>query len=282
MPTTDLLYLEFDFTVNPVAPWTDILASELGSIGFESFEETDRGLLAYVQKEQLDEAVLQNLDVMQRDDVDIAFAKAEVPPTNWNAEWEKNFEPLTIAGKCHVRAPFHPKSGCKYDIVIAPKMSFGTGHHPTTHLMAEYLLEEEMEGLQVLDMGSGTGLLAILACKRGAAAADAIDYDRWCYENALENVALNNLTNIEVIHGDAARLGDKGYDLIIANINRNILLQDLPIYSSVLRAGSPLFLSGFYDEDLVVITEACKSNGLTYQSHKTRKNWISAKFTKTG
>lgn len=282
MPTTELLYLELDFTVSPTAPWTDLLAAELGSIGFESFEETEGGLLAYIQKDQYSEEALNELEVMDRDEVDIAFAKAEIPPTNWNEEWEKNFEALTIAGACHIRAPFHPKSSYTHDIVIAPKMSFGTGHHPTTHLMVEFLLEENLQDKDVLDMGSGTGLLAILARMRGARSADAIDYDRWCYENALENVELNNLDQINVIYGDADKLGDKCYDAIIANINRNILIQDIPVYSNVLRVGGPLFLSGFYDKDLDTIKEVCLKHGLEYKSHKNRKNWVAAKFAKRG
>ena len=277
---TDQLYVEYTFTVDPTEPWNDVLAAQLGVKGFESFMETVNGLQAYVQKDLDSDGLLNDLDILQNEYVNIAFAKAEIPPTNWNHEWESNFEPIMVNDTCEVRAPFHEKHDVDYDIVIEPKMSFGTGHHQTTHMMMEHLLELDLKGQKVLDMGSGTGVLAILAQMRGATAVDAIDIDTWCYENALENVERNNADKVTVILGGAEQLQDRSYDTIIANINRNILLTDIPSYATCLYTGGVLLLSGFYDEDLDSITAACKAAGLEYKSHRQRDNWIAPMFVK--
>jgi len=277
---TDQLYVEYTFTVDPTEPWNDVLAAQLGVKGFESFMETVNGLQAYVQKDLDSDGLLNDLDILQNEYVNIAFAKAEIPPTNWNHEWESNFEPIMVNDTCEVRAPFHEKHDVDYDIVIEPKMSFGTGHHQTTHMMMEHLLELDLKGQKVLDMGSGTGVLAILAQMRGATAVDAIDIDTWCYENALENVERNNADKVTVILGGAEQLQDRSYDTIIANINRNILLTDIPSYATCLYTGGVLLLSGFYDEDLESITATCKAAGLEYKSHRKRDNWIAPMFVK--
>ena len=266
--------------MDPTEPWNDVLAAQLGVKGFESFMETVNGLQAYVQKDLDSDGLLNDLDILQNEYVNIAFAKAEIPPTNWNHEWESNFEPIMVNDTCEVRAPFHEKHDVDYDIVIEPKMSFGTGHHQTTHMMMEHLLELDLKGQKVLDMGSGTGVLAILAQMRGATAVDAIDIDTWCYENALENVERNNADKVTVILGGAEQLQDRSYDTIIANINRNILLTDIPSYATCLYTGGVLLLSGFYDEDLDSITAACKAAGLEYKSHRQRDNWIAPMFVK--
>ncbi|SCX93435.1 [LSU ribosomal protein L11P]-lysine N-methyltransferase [Nonlabens sp. Hel1_33_55] len=277
---TDQLYVEYTFTVTPLEPWNDVLAAQLGAIGFESFMETDNGLLAYVQKDLDHDTILNDLEILQNDFVDIAFAKAEIPPTNWNHEWESNFEPIMVDDRCEVRAPFHEKHDVDYDIVIEPKMSFGTGHHQTTYMMMEHLLELDFTDTKVLDMGSGTGVLAILAQMRGAVAVDAVDIDTWCYENALENVQRNNADKVEVILGGAEVLQDKYYDIIIANINRNILLTDIPTYAKCLSSGGKLLLSGFYEEDLEAIKSACLQAGMEYLSHRKKDNWIAPIFLK--
>ncbi|MEP0480694.1 MAG: 50S ribosomal protein L11 methyltransferase, partial [Nonlabens sp.] len=262
-------------------PWNDVLMAQLGEVGFESFIETETGIKAYVLKTTDAPTILDTVDIMNNDLCDIAFAKAEIPPTNWNAEWEKNFNPITVNNRCEVRAPFHEASGVEYDIVIEPKMSFGTGHHQTTHMMIEHLLNENVENLEVLDMGSGTGVLGILAQMRGAAKVDAIDIDTWCYENALENVERNKTDKVAVILGGAEQLEGKTYDFIIANINRNILLQDIPVYAKSLKKGGTILFSGFYEDDLVHIKNKCEENNIVYDTHLKKDNWIAAKMIKS-
>lgn len=277
---TDQLYVEYTFKVQPKEPWNDILASELGMLGFESFMETDDGLQAYVQKDLDHDDLVNDLEVLHNDLVDIAFAKADIPPTNWNHEWESNFEPIMVNNRCEVRAPFHKAHDVEFDIVIEPKMSFGTGHHQTTFMMMEHLLELELNKLKVLDMGSGTGVLAILAQMRGATSVDAIDIDTWCYENALENVERNHADKVEVILGGAEQLTDRYYNVIIANINRNILLVDIPAYAKCLSTNGILLLSGFYESDLDTITNACELVGLEYLNHKQKDQWVAPMFKK--
>lgn len=277
---TDQIYIEYQFTVTPTQPWNDVLIAQLGTVGFESFMATETGVDAYILKSLDHDQVLDQVEVMQYDLVDIAFAKAEIPPTNWNAEWEKNFHPIVVDDLCEVRAPFHEAKGMKYDIVIEPKMSFGTGHHQTTHMMIQYLLKEELSGLSVLDMGSGTGVLAILASMRGATAVDAIDIDTWCYENAQENVERNSTANVNVILGGAEQLVGKSYDFIIANINRNILLKDIPQYASCLKDHGTILFSGFYTEDTSQIIELCEKHGLGYEKHIEKDNWVGLKMVK--
>jgi len=199
---------------------------------------------------------------------------------NWNEEWEKNFSPIMVDEVCQVRAPFHPKLDTEFDIVIEPKMSFGTGHHATTHMMIQHILKEDWQDKKVLDMGCGTGVLAILSEMKGANPIDAIDIDNWCYLNTLENIERNNCKHISTYEGDAGLLEGKNYDTIIANINRNILLKDMATYANCLNEKGSLFLSGFYQEDLAIIKESCEKLGLSYESHLERDNWIAAKFVK--
>ncbi|WP_397303731.1 50S ribosomal protein L11 methyltransferase [Nonlabens ulvanivorans] len=277
---TDQIYIEYQFTITPLQPWNDVLIAQLGEAGFESFVETETGVTAYVLKSLDNDSILNDVEVLSNELVDIAFAKAEIEPTNWNAEWEKNFNPITVDNRCEVRAPFHEATGVEYDIVIEPKMSFGTGHHQTTHMMIQHLLNEDLTGLRVLDMGSGTGVLGILAQMRGAIDVDAIDIDTWCYENAIENVERNKADKVKVILGGAEQLEGKTYDFIIANINRNILLQDIPVYGESLKPGGTILFSGFYTEDLELIKEACNKVGIQYDSHMVRDNWVGLKMIK--
>ncbi|HLT49830.1 MAG TPA: 50S ribosomal protein L11 methyltransferase, partial [Aequorivita sp.] len=186
--------------------------------------------------------------------------------------------PIEVDGKCTVRAPFHPDKNFEYEIVIEPKMSFGTGHHETTFMMLQFILENNFKGKSVLDMGCGTAVLAILAEMRGASKLDAIDIDEWCFENSLENIERNNCENISVFLGDAKLLSDKKYDVIIANINRNILLSDMDTYRKCLEKGGILYLSGFYNEDLPIIKEACNNLGFTFVENKEKNKWVAAKF----
>ena len=241
------VYIEIDCQVTPVAPWADLLIAALGEIGFESFENTDSGFMAYVARADYDFQTTAQVMATYREHCVVNFSTKEIAATNWNADWEKNFSPITVGERIHVRAPFHAATDAEYEIVIEPKMSFGTGHHQTTHLMLEHLLELEINDQDVLDMGSGTAVLAIMACKRGARKSTAIDIDAWCGENGLENAQRNGIENIEVLVGTAEQLPKTPvYDLIIANINRNVLLEDMPAYVACLRGGGVVLLSGFY------------------------------------
>jgi ribosomal protein L11 methyltransferase len=255
------------------------LMAILGELGFESFVEEDKDLLAYIPSAQFDTLMLDDESLQAVGNV--KFSWKVIADQNWNAVWEENFEPVTIAGKCHIRAPFHPAlKNVPYEIVIEPKMSFGTAHHETTSLMIQYLLETELKDKKVLDMGCGTGVLAILAAMRGSNDVVAIDNDEWAYNNALENVERNNTSFINVYLGDASLLKDQIFNVILANINRNILLNDIPVYVNCLTADGLLLLSGFYIEDLNAIKESAASNGLEYTSHKEENRWVAACFKK--
>lgn len=273
-----IIYIGYYFKVKPLQPGTEILIAELGYAGFESFVETDEGVTAYIQKEEWHEAILQDIYVLTSDEFEISYTFEEIEQTNWNQEWEKNFNPIIVDGVCSVRAPFHQKPSTAYDIIIEPKMSFGTGHHETTHMMIQHLLKNDVGGKSVLDMGCGTGVLAILAEMRGARPIDAIDYDNWCYLNSLENVERNQCKSITVLEGDASLLQDQRYDVIIANINRNILLNDMASYANCLNSNGMLFLSGFYNDDVPAIEEECNKYGLAAVDSLEKNNWVALKF----
>ena len=274
------IYLGYHFTIEPKEMGSEILVAELGELPFESFIESEFGLTAYIQKQFWNESILDDLFILKSPEFTISFTVEEIEQVNWNEEWEKNFEPIDVDEICHVRAPFHPKTNAKYDIVIEPKMSFGTGHHETTHMMIQHLLAMDIENLKTLDMGCGTAILAILAEMKGAKPIDAIDIDNWCYLNSIENVERNNCKSIKVYEGDAILLNDKQYDLIIANINRNILLNDMQTYSNCLNSGGQLLLSGFYEEDIPHIDASCKENGLIFVNQLQRNQWVSLKYIK--
>ena len=274
----DNIYIEYNFTFSPKEPISEILIAELGNVGFESFVETENGVTAYIQKTDWNAEILADVFVLNSDEFSIEYNLNEVPQTNWNAEWEKNFEPIQVDDLVSIRAPFHENPNLKYDIVIEPKMSFGTGHHETTHMMVQHLLQLDLENKKVLDMGCGTGILAIFAEMKGAKPLDAIDIDNWCYENSVENVTRNNCENISVYEGDATLLVDKKYDVIIANINRNILLMDMKVYTNCLREGGILLLSGFYEQDIPVIDAEVIKYGLKLEKFIQRNNWVALKY----
>ncbi len=274
------IYIGYHFTIEPVELGSEILIAELGETAFESFIETETGISAYVQKELWSDSILEDIQILAHPEFKISYTFEEIEQVNWNEEWEKNFEPIEVDGKCHVRAPFHEKTNAEYDIVIEPKMSFGTGHHETTHMMIQHILETDFTNKKTLDMGCGTAILAILAEMKGAQPIDAIDIDNWCYLNSIENAERNNCKHISVYEGDAALLVGKNYDIIIANINRNILLNDMQYYVDCLNENGILFLSGFYTEDIPVISESCTSKGLTYVKQFERNNWVALKFVK--
>jgi ribosomal protein L11 methyltransferase len=271
-------YLGYHFTIEPKELGSEILIAELGEKPFESFIESDFGIVAYIKKEFWSDDILDDLFILESPEFTISYQIEEIEQVNWNEEWEKNFEPIDVDGKCHVRAPFHPKTDAEYDIVIEPKMSFGTGHHETTHMMIQHLLDTDVNGKKTLDMGCGTAILAILAEMKGAEPIDAIDIDNWCYLNSIENAERNNCKHITVYEGDAELLDGKSYDVIIANINRNILLNDMQQYVDSLNKDGILLLSGFYEEDIQAINESCISKGLKFVKKLNRNNWVSLKY----
>jgi ribosomal protein L11 methyltransferase len=272
------IYLGYHFTVEPKDMGSEILVAELGELPFESFIESDFGVTAYIQKQFWNETILEEVQILNSPEFIISYTIEEIEQVNWNEEWEKNFEAIDVDGKCHVRAPFHPKTNAEFDIIIEPKMSFGTGHHETTHMMIQHLLETDVAEMKTLDMGCGTAILAILAEMKGAKPIDAIDIDNWCYLNSIENAERNNCKNITVYEGDADLLKDKKYDLIIANINRNILLNDMQSYIDCLNPKGTILFSGFYTEDIPFIDASCIEKGLTFVKKLERNNWVSLKY----
>ncbi len=274
-----MVYLELDFKVEPLNPGSDILMAELGELGCESFVENEEGLTAYIQADLFDLTRLQALHILHNFDYNVTYTITKVKEENWNAVWESNYEPVVIAGKCGIRAPFHPENKeVIFDLVIEPKMSFGTAHHETTSNMIELLLEEDLKQKTVLDMGCGTGVLAILAAKLGGVDIVAIDNDEWAYENSLENVVKNDEASIKVLLGDANLLQGMNFDVIIANINRNILLNDIKHYASSLNKKGILFMSGFYEEDIPAIKEECLKYNIAFDRYIIKNNWVAVRF----
>lgn len=276
-------YLEFHFRTNPCTETVnDVLSAVLGDAGFESFVEQPDGIKAYIQQDSFsEETVKEAISNFLIPNVSIEYNWIEAEDKDWNEEWEKNFfQPIVIDDRCVIHSTFHqdvPKA--EYDIVINPQMAFGTGHHETTSLIIAELLDADLNGKSLLDMGCGTSILAILARMRGAAPCTAIDIDEWCVRNSLENIALNGVDKISVAKGDASSLKGKGpFDVVIANINRNILLNDMKYYVDCMHHDSELYISGFYTEDLPILRKEAESNGLHYIHHKEKNNWAAAKF----
>ncbi|MFV0330816.1 MAG: 50S ribosomal protein L11 methyltransferase [Dysgonomonas sp.] len=276
-------YIEVKFICTPNNEIVNsILSATIAEIGFESFVEDELGTTAYIQSdmfnmEKLDE-ILANFPI----EAEIIYTFKSIEEQNWNEEWEKNyFQPLIIDNRCIIQSTFHNVPATyDYNIYIDPKMAFGTGHHQTTELMIREILKDDFSGKSLLDMGTGTAILAILASMRGADPIIAIDIDQWAYDNAMENLKINNIDNVKVEIGGAELLGSTTFDVILANINRNILLNDIHSYVSVLNTGGSLYMSGFYVEDIPVITEECNKNGLTFISNTTKDNWTAVKFRK--
>lgn len=271
-------YIGYTFKIKPLQPAMDILIAELSEIGFESFVEQEEGLEAFILKDQWHHNLLNNIYILNAKEFEIHYTFSEIENTNWNTEWEKNFQPIFVDDKVCVRAPFHQPSSLKYDIIIAPKMSFGTGHHQTTHMMIQHILNNNFANKYVLDMGAGTGVLAILAKVRGAKAVDAIDIDNWCYINSLENISLNKCTDINVLQGDSSLLKPSSYNIILANINRNILVTDMPKYAAALKPNGEIYLSGFYKEDIYIIEAEAKKYKLKLTQTLEKEQWVALKF----
>ena len=272
-------YIAYHFKVIPAQPGSDILISQLGDVGFDSFVENETGFDAYIT-EDLEPSV--NLNEFEFTDFSFSFEKERIEQTNWNAEWEKNFEPVLVDDLLVIRAPFHePNKKVKHEIVIMPKMSFGTGHHDTTWLMCKQIFDLELKDKSVLDMGCGTGVLAILAKKLGAAKVVGIDIDEWSVENAIENCASNNCSDIEIKLGDKEILDSyTEFDIILANINKNVLKVQIPLYSRLLKANGFLLLSGFFNTDVEELEKHAQANHLILIKSFTKNNWAVMKLVK--
>ena len=276
-------YNKITIIIIPFQEWLrDILTAQLGEIGFESFVETETGFEAFIPVKSFNEESLNFVLNEFSEDFTFTVSNEIIKSQNWNKVWEKNyFKPLVIAGKCVIRAPFHtdyPKA--KYEIVIEPNMAFGTGNHETTSLVIESILENSFNVKSVLDMGCGTGILGILASMKGAKNITAIDIDEWSFNGTKENAALNNIKNIDVKLGDAGLLGDEKYDVIFANIHKNILLNDMQTYVDVLQPKGILIMSGFYTQDIPAIKTKAESLGLNDVGFKIKNSWVAHTFQK--
>ncbi|WP_183561117.1 50S ribosomal protein L11 methyltransferase [Mucilaginibacter sp. SP1R1] len=276
-------YYELLFTTITTEDYQqDLLINALGEIGFDTFEELEFGFKAYIPTDDFNEEALKEQLLPYQDMFTFSYEITLIPQKNWNEVWESNFEPIEIGDKIYVRATFHPaKPEFPYEIVIDPKMAFGTGHHQTTSMMLALMLENNFEGKKVLDMGCGTGILAVMAAKLNAAEITAIDYDPVCFDSTVENSALNNIDNIIPLCGSKEVIPNEQYDVILANINRNILLDQMERYAEVLKPEGEIYFSGFYESpDLDIITDAARTYGLKYIIHKKDKEWVAAKFIK--
>lgn len=273
--------LEYSFTAPSSDIQHDMLVTMLAEIGFDSFMDEAHVMKAYCTVEHRDDITVEDLLT------DPAFVGVqllnveEMPDKDWNELWEASYQPVVVNERCRVRAPFHePDPSFEFDLVIEPKMSFGTANHETTAQIIALMLETDFKGKDVLDMGSGTAVLAILAKKLGSAHTVAIDNDEWAYNNAFTNVALNGIDDIKIVLGDAGAIGDEQFDVVLANINRNILLRDMKCYVDAMRPKARIFFSGFYTEDLDYIKAEAERLGLHYVRHSAKNNWVAAEFVK--
>ncbi|NCD68939.1 50S ribosomal protein L11 methyltransferase [Mucilaginibacter agri] len=276
-------YYELEFTLTDGEDYQqDLLIDALGGLGFDTFEETEVGFKAYTPAESFDKYQVDEVLSSFEDMFEFSYEVNLIPQKNWNEEWESNFQPMQVGDKVWVRATFHePAKDFPYEIVIDPKMAFGTGHHETTTMMMAHLLDADLQGKKVLDMGCGTGILAILASKLGAGELVAIDYDKICFDSTIENSKLNHITNIEPLHGSKEAIPGTQFDTILANINRNILIDQMKRYGEVLKPEGEIYFSGFYETpDLDIIKEEAAKHGMAYREHKKMKDWVAARFVK--
>ena len=274
-------YVELAIKINPLDPFREYISYHLAEIGFDMFTENEDGLMAYAQAnlfdlEAVNEVINNSIDL----GCDVQFVSTIIPWKNWNEEWEQSYSPEIIADKIYVRADFHPANpGFQYEIIIQPKMAFGTGHHPTTAQVMEMMLPMDFNGKKIIDMGCGTGILAILAMMLGASSSIAIDNDPNSVENSIENVLKNNIKEVQVEEGDATSLKGMQCDIFIANINRNIILNDLALYKETMAPGGVLLTSGYYEQDLAMITKKAKELGFEYVKHTSLNEWCCACFS---
>tara|TARA_R110002049_G_scaffold278391_6_gene457188 strand:+ start:13173 stop:14003 length:831 start_codon:yes stop_codon:yes gene_type:complete len=274
-------YLEFKFKIEPVNPFQDILIYELGNIGFESFTQDEEEVIGYIAEAEFNKAQLDDLYLFTQDEVTLTYQTNSIPQQNWNAEWERNFPKVTVDDYCEIIAPFHePSKEVKFQIHIEPKMSFGTGHHDTTFMMIQLMRTLNLKDKRVMDMGCGTGVLAILAYLEGARKIVAVDIDEWAYENTIENCERNNAQSIEIHKGGVDKIGGNVFDTFIANINRNILLRDLESYVKSMVEGADLLLSGFFVTDFDQMDTKLTSLGLKKVNKIERNNWCAMHYKK--
>lgn len=274
-------YIELVVQVEPREQGSDVLIAQLAELGFESFVETENGFKAYIQEMDYNQQQLNIALSYYTDFFKFKCSHTLIQQQNWNKEWENNFQPIEVKGKCYIRAPFHEvKPGFLYDVIIEPKMSFGTGHHSTTQLMIEKLMTLDINNKSLLDMGCGTGVLAIVASMMGANPITAIDIDEWSYENTMENCSRNNINNIHVHKGNAQILAGRLFHSILANINKNVLLADMSIYSSVLENSGNLIISGFFETDIDELLAKSKEFGLKLKDSLVQEKWAMLHFIK--
>jgi len=280
-----MTYKKVIFNIRPMSEdISDALEGILGEIGFNSFEKTEMGINAYIKTEEYNESILIDNDMLNllKSNFKISWEIEEIKDKNWNEKWENTFKSINIDNKIIIRTPFHNElTKPEYDIIIEPKMSFGTGSHPTTELMLVSILsyKDKIRGSRILDMGCGTGVLSIMASKCGALKITGIDIDEWAYNNAITNIKHNNISNITLRIGDAKLLeNEEPFDFIFANINRNILLEDMSRYVALLKTQGLLIISGFYLEDLHLLKEKAKKLNLIFIDYSEKRNWVSARF----
>ena len=274
-------YIEFKVEILSEEILAEVIIAYLGEFGFESFVEKESTVYAYIQQSDFSEEEIFRHPFFEQNKEKFKFSHISVKDKNWNEEWESNYSPVLVDDRCLVRAPFHPKDEkAEFDILIEPKMSFGTAHHPTTALMIRLLMDMELKNTRVLDMGCGTGVLAILAALKGAEEIIAIDNSDWAYYNTVENIEKNNVF-IKALLGDAGVLKNfKNMDIFLANINRNILLKDISIYKDSVRNSGLLLLSGFFEKDLPAIKVKCEDNDFEFIEYLKEDDWVAAKFKK--
>lgn len=275
-------YTELNLQLNPLELFGEMLTYQLGEVGFEMFEDTPQGFKAYIQTANFNnDAVLEIIEGIKELNCEVSYTIQDIPWQNWNAEWEKNYQPEIIGNKIYVRAEFHEANpSYPHEIIVQPRMAFGTGHHPTTSQVMEAMLDIDFKNKSLLDMGCGTGILAILGMQLGASSAYAIDYDPNSVDNSIENAQRNGYPQIEVALGSSELLEGKSYDIILANINRNIILNDLDKYATSLNAGGLLITSGYYTSDLSVIKNKAAEYHIDYLQHTSQNDWCCATFKK--
>ena len=271
------LYLAVFFNVRP-AYGVEILIAELSYLGFEMFEENQSGLIAYIKDSDFSENIFDKVRILSSKEFKIDFKISKVQNKNWNEKWEKNFDPVEIGQNCNIRAPFHNPSKKEYDIIIKPEMSFGTGHHETTQLMIEYLLEENLEDKSVCDIGCGTGILSIMSEKRGAKLVDAIDINIICIHNTIENIKRNNCCNIKTIHSTSETLIGNFYEMILSNLTLNNLKNNFENFNNISNDKTTLVVSGFYKNDLDEVNEELNNFGFIFSDFKSRNNWVASRY----
>lgn len=263
---------------------TDTAAALLADAGFESFVPDEKGVTAYIPKSCYNPALRDCLEALPWTDISVSWSATEIEGQDWNHEWEKNyFKPIIVGDRCVIHSSFHTDIPvCEYDIVIDPKMAFGTGHHSTTSLILNRLLQMDMSGKKVIDMGTGTGILSILASMRGASEVTGVEIDEPAWENAVDNCGLNGVENIVMIHGDASSLAAIPYkaDVFLANINRNVITHDIASYCASMAVGATMLLSGFYEQDVKIIRDAAEATGLSYIGYTTMNDWACVELRK--